>query len=73
LLRDPVELLDDEEGVEIRRRAIEAGDADVPWRLLEGRFPEAVRALHYRRLSEALFYRNEHAAAVECARAAFEL
>jgi capsular polysaccharide transport system permease protein len=32
-----------------------------------------VRARHYRRLSEALFYRNERAAAVECARAALDL
>jgi capsular polysaccharide transport system permease protein len=73
LLRDPVEPLDDEEGVDICRRAIEAGDADARGRLLEGRFSEAVRARHYRRLSEALFYRNERAAAVECARAALEL
>jgi capsular polysaccharide transport system permease protein len=71
-LSGTVELSDDAEGVESCRRAIEAGEYEAcRRRLREGRFPKS--AILYCRLGEALYYRDQRAAAVECARTAFAL
>jgi capsular polysaccharide transport system permease protein len=73
-LSDIVELSDDAEGVESCRRAIDAGDYEAcRRRLRDGRFSQPERAMLYCRLGEALFYRGQPAAAVDCARAAFAL
>jgi ABC-type polysaccharide/polyol phosphate export permease/tetratricopeptide (TPR) repeat protein len=71
---DTVELSEFVKDVEFCRRAIDAGDFEACRRQLRGgALSEQARALLYCRLSEALFYRDERAAAVECARAAFAL
>jgi capsular polysaccharide transport system permease protein len=73
-LSDTVELSDDAEGVEFCRRAMDAGEFEACRRRLRvGRFSQPARAMLYCRLGEALFYRDERAAAVDCARAAFAL
>ena len=73
-MSDTVELSDDAEGVESCRRAIEPGDFEACRRWLrEGPSSKPARALLYCRLGEALFYREEQTAAVECARAALAL
>jgi capsular polysaccharide transport system permease protein len=69
-----VELSNDAEGVESCRRAIEAGDFEACRRRLgDDRLPRPARAGLYCRLGEALFYRDERAAAIDCARTAFAL
>jgi ABC-type polysaccharide/polyol phosphate export permease/lipopolysaccharide biosynthesis regulator YciM len=74
LLSDTVELADDRAGIEFCRGAIAAGDLDAcRRRLQDARLPDRARAEIYCRLGEALFYRQEQSAAVECARAAFAL
>ncbi len=74
MLGDSVELPDDAADAEACRRAIEAGELGAcRRRLWEGRFSPPARARLYCRLGEALFYREQRAAAVDCARAAFAL
>jgi ABC-type polysaccharide/polyol phosphate export permease/Flp pilus assembly protein TadD len=73
-LDETVALSDDAENIEIWRQDIDAGDFDACRRRLHDRqLSDGARAALYRRLGEALFYREERAAAVECARAAFAL
>jgi tetratricopeptide (TPR) repeat protein len=74
LLGDSVELADDAADADACRRAIEAGELGAcRRRLWEGRFSPPARARLYCRLGEALFYREQRAAAADCARAGFAL
>ncbi|MBV8121279.1 MAG: ABC transporter permease [Alphaproteobacteria bacterium] len=59
---------------EFLERAIIAGDLEASRaRLREKALPDTVRAALYCRLGEARYYRAEYAAAVDCARCAFDL
>jgi ABC-type polysaccharide/polyol phosphate export permease/Flp pilus assembly protein TadD len=65
---------DNTEDIACWRRDIDADDIDACRRRLhDHRLSDGARAALYRRLGEALFYRDERAAAAECACAAFAL